>query len=84
MERAHRAHRGVRSCNNTPRTGVSYSSCLTARLTVLLMHAEMSRNLCERVGTGFIGLGYRHFGVAVLVLMPLQAADNAALDTRNL
>ena len=27
--------RGVRPCNNTPRIGVSYSGCLTARLTVL-------------------------------------------------
>jgi hypothetical protein len=68
---------------NTPRTGVSYSGCLTARLTVLY-HSEMSRNLCERVGAGFICLGHRHLRVAVLLLIPLQAADDAALDFRNL
>jgi hypothetical protein len=43
-----------------------------------VMHCEMSHNLCERVGAGFIGLGHRHLRVAVLVLIPLQAADDAA------
>jgi hypothetical protein len=74
----------IRSCNNTPCIGISYSGCLTARLTVLLMHAEMSRNLCERVGARFIGLGHRHLRVAVLLLIPRQAADDAVLDFRNL
>jgi hypothetical protein len=49
-----------------------------------VMHSEMSRNLCERVGAGFICLDHRHLRVAVLVLIPLQAADDAALDFRNL